>query len=605
MPIRKKPFVFDGAFGTYYYQEKSTTSQPSAAQAICEFANVEDSEAVYRIHRAYIAVGVDAIKTNTYAVNANLGVSADQMKELITKGFELATLATKGTEVAVFADIGNIHTDGEEDADDAAVAQQYVDLVRIFIALGAKHFLFETLAAFAPLMPALQLIRAEVAGATVITTFAVSQDGYSNQGLFYKTLLAEAARSQLIDAVGLNCMCGPSHMVQLIQALDLSAFAPVKFCAMPNAGYPANVNGRTFYRDNITYFSNKLSNLVDLGVEVVGGCCGTTPEHIKAALQVIRGQKLGAPIDAPEISTRKKTEKRPNLFREKMFSERKVIAVELDPPTNTDVDYLISAAIQAHAAGADVITIADSPLARTRADSMMMAAKIKREVGIEVLPHLTCRDRNHIGIKSALMGARIEDVSNVLVVTGDPISSVDRGDYKGVFSMNAVNLIAYIEALNLDVFEDAPFFVGAALNVNANQMELEIERALKKVTRGAQYFLTQPVFSAQAIANFSAARTQIPAKLLAGILPIASHRNALFLNNEVSGINIPSEVIVELNGKSPEQSEAISFQFSTDIVNQLWGVCDGFYLITPLKKINLICKVIEYIRKDELRRMGT
>ncbi len=200
------------------------------------------------------------------------------------------------------------------------------------------------------------------------------------------------------------------------------------------------------------------------------------------------------------------------------------------------------------------------------------------------------------------MGASIEDVSNVLVVTGDPISSADRSDYKGVFSMSSFNLISYIQAMNKEVFADAPFFVGAALNVNANQMDLEIQRAKKKLESGAEFFLTQPVFSEKAISNVFAARKQVSAKILAGLLPIASHRNALFLNNEVSGINIPQAVIERFQGSTPEEAERISFNLSASLVKLLWDACDGFYLVTPLKKIDLICKVIEFIRNDEKRR---
>jgi len=591
--IQKKPFVFDGAFGTYYYQKRTKLSPEITA---CEFANLEDKEIVYKIHRDYIAAGVDAIKTNTYGVNSNLNVSEEKLESLLQEGFEIARLAAKGTDVQVFADIGYINSEREAPED------EYIKLAKTFIKLGAKNFLFETLAEFAPIIPALRFINSEIKNPCIIVAFAVSQDGYSNKGLYFKDLIQEAASAELVYAVGLNCTCGPSHMFQLLQGLDFSRLKNTKLCAMPNAGYPSNVNGRTFYRDNIEYFSDKLSKIFGLGVEIVGGCCGTTPTHIKAALESIQMLDGSRQVDdLPKVASRK-VEKRINLFREKMFSGRKVIAVEIDPPIDTDVEYLVSAAYKARAAGADVITISDSPLARTRADCILMAAKIRREVGIDVLPHLSCRDRNHIGIKGALMGASIEDVSNVLVVTGDPIASADRSDYKGVFSMSSFNLISYIQAMNKEVFADAPFFVGAALNVNANQMDLEIARAVKKTESGAEFFLTQPVFSEQAISNVFAARKQISAKLLAGLLPIASHRNALFLNNEVSGINIPQAVIERFQGSTPEEAERISFNLSASLVKLLWDACDGFYLITPLKKIDLICKVVEFIRKDEKRR---
>ncbi len=371
MTIQKKPFVFDGAFGTYYYQKRTKLSPEITT---CEFANLEDKETVYKIHRDYIAVGVDAIKTNTYGVNSTLNVSEEKLKMLLQEGFEIAKLAAKDTEVQVFADIGYINSEREDPGD------EYLKLAKAFVKLGAKNFLFETLAELAPIIPALEFISSEIKNPCVIVTFAVSQDGYSNKGLYYKDLINEAASLDAVNVVGLNCTCGPSHMFQLLQGLDFSRLKNTKLCAMPNAGYPSNVNGRTFYRDNIEYFSNKLSKIFGLGVEIVGGCCGTTPTHIKAALEAVQLLDGSRQVDElPKVAARK-VEKRPNLFREKMFSARKVIAVEIDPPLNTDVEYLVSAAFKARAAGADVITISDSPLARTRADSILMAAKIRREV---------------------------------------------------------------------------------------------------------------------------------------------------------------------------------------------------------------------------------
>jgi len=594
LSINKKPFIFDGAFGTYYFKMRQ---EHSSEVSNCELANLENKESVYKIHRAYISEGVDAIKTNTYGANLNLNLNSEKLSEVLESGYEIAMLAAQDTKVEVFADIGYINSEREN------LAKEYLDITQTFIRLGAKNFLFETFADFADVLPALRLISSSVENACIAVTFAVSQDGYSNKGVFYKNLIHDAANTGLIKFVGLNCTCGPSHMFQLFQKLEVKDLNKnIRLCAMPNAGYPSNENGRTFYRDNIEYFSDVILSIVELGVDVIGGCCGTTPEHIKASIFALGKAKNTLPSEYSNNIEYKTIETHSNLFRENLFSKSKSIAVEIDPPINTNIEYLLSASYKAHSAGAGVITISDSPLARTRADSFLMASKIKREVGIEVLPHLSCRDRNHISIKGSLIAASIEGVTNVLVVTGDPIASEERMDYKGVFSMSSTNLISFIKSMNSDVFANSPFLVGAALNVNANNIELEIKRAHKKMESGSEFFLTQPIFSEASIKNLLKTRKQIDAKLMAGILPIASHRNALFLNNEVPGIYIPQTIIDSFLEKSPMEVEELSYELSVSLIEQIWDSCDGFYLITPLNKIDLVCKIIEFIRNFEMRR---
>lgn len=584
MPIQQDSFnlFFDGAFGTYYTQLTSDTEY-------CELANLTHPEVVYSIHKDYLGVGVTAIKTNTFGANSLL-FEPNELKSIITRGFQIATDAASGTNTKVFADIGYIHSDSD------FVISEYTQLADYFIECGAKYFLFETFAEYEVLVPTLAHIKKHVPDAYIIVSFAVTQDGYSQKGHYYKNLIQKAAASSFIDAVGLNCICGPSHFLSLIKELDLTH---LNFSAMPNAGYPSTLNGRIMYQDNAEYFSQKLTEIAALGVKIIGGCCGTTPEHIKLTLDKLSTQH---PLTAsPSKSTGPISSSTPmvNAFESLLGSSKKVIAVELDPPLDTDCSHIISAAKALQAAGADIITIADSPLARTRADSLMLAAKVKREVGVEVLPHLTCRDKNHIGIKGSLLGAHIEGVHNVLAITGDPVAPTDRAHCKGVFNFNSQNLISFIESLNTDVFAHAPFYIGGALNVNVPQFESELKRAGRKLANGASFLLTQPIFSDESIENLYTAYTHLDGKLLAGILPFASYRNALFLNNEVSGIDIPTDLVESLKDKTPEEVLSTSLAFSTGIIQKVYHSCDGFYLMTPLKKTELICHLIQQIRSIE------
>lgn len=604
---RETPFVFDGAFGTYYYKKCRRSVQ-------CESANLDDQETVYQIHREYVDAGVSAIKTNTFGANFICFPDVTLRDSIIKNGYELARMAVKDLDIPVFADIGYMDPDlvaeqqnascretTEQDAAEAveAVKREYCSIAQKFLDLGAVNFIFETLADFENILDAVDLIKKRCSDAFIAVSFAVSEDGYSRKGLSYKTLLKQAMDHPMIDLCGLNCICGPSHLYQLLREIDVTR---KPLCAMPNSGYPATINGRTVFQDNVRYFAGKLQELCNLGIFFLGGCCGTTPEHMKAAIDLL---SIPSRVSSGEKNAARQVELIPvraNLFRDKINAGKPVIAVEIDPPADADCTYLISAARKAKAAGADIITIADSPLARTRADSILLAAKVKREVGIDVLPHLSCRDRNHIGIKSVLLGASIENISNILVVTGDPVLQTDRNEMKGVFSYNSYQLISFIKSMNEEIFKHAPMQIGAALNVNSVMFRNELKRASKKIEKGAEIFLTQPVFSEESIENAILAKKELPTRILFGIMPVASYRNAQFLNNEVSGIQIPQEFVDKLEGKTPEEVFELSLEFSMEIVKKTIGIADGYYLMIPLKKIDLVCELIRRIQQLQKER---
>ncbi len=567
----KHPFYFDGAFGTYY-REKYETNDP------CELANLNHPKRVLEIHREYIHAGVNAIKTNTFGVNSALLPEEDTLRDILTSGYRIACETVKNTDVQVFCDIGYI--DGENQR------EEYQRNIDVFLSLGAKNFVFETLQEYEPLHEIIAYIKDKEPTATVLVSFSVSQDGYTKKGYFYQPLLKQAALDAHI--VGLNCQCGPSHLYQLIRKLDLSDYPC--FCAMPNAGYPQSVNGRTVYSNNMDYYAEKLLSIAALGVDVIGGCCGTTPSHIK---RVISGELPKVTVVTEEGKTVGNIRK--NQMAELLKSGKKLLAVEIDPPVTADASFLLSAARMAKKAGAHVITVADSPLARSRADSMMLSAKVKREVGIEVLPHLSCRDKNDIAIRSQLIGANIEDVNNVLVVTGDPVSRSDGG----VFQFNSYTLMNLIGTLNREIFCENPYTVCGALNVNAINFSAELKRAEKKLSSGATVLLTQPILSKQAVENFLLAKEKLHCYLLAGILPIAGWKNALFLNNEVSGIQIPDTLIEQLKTMEPHEVKATVVSYSMEWIRMVYEKADGFYIMTPLKKIDFVAELLSELKKLE------
>ena len=578
--------MFDGAFGTYY-----STLKHSAYE--CEYANLYDFETVADIHRQYIKAGAKAIKTNTFGADSLLSEDFDVIKKIIKAGWDAASFAVQNSDVKIFADIGYILSDEDY------ISDEYIKIADEFLKLGAENFLFETCDDLIPLLPALSYIREKKPDAFIIVSFAVSQDGYTKKGLYYSNLLKAALNNSGADIAGLNCVCGPSHLYNLLLKLSIDYS---KLSVMPNSGYPAKVGGRTVFQDNSKYYSEKLFEIARLGVGVLGGCCGTTPEHIKKSYDLVSGDDFSLIEPLIIKSQNREINKAVNNLKEKLQSGKKVIAVEIDPPMDCDISFLEESAQLVKAAGCDIITIADSPLARTRADSLLTSAYLKRKIGIDVIPHLSCRDKNHIGMKAALMGANINEIDNVLVVTGDPVNISERIEYKGVFSYNSYSLISLINSLNAEMFLERPFTICAALNINSANFQGELKRAEKKIENGAYAFFTQPIFSDESIENLKLASKTLNTKIFAGILPVVSYKNARFLNNEVAGITIPQDIVDSFIDKSPEEAQEITIKNSMNIIDEIYDYCDGFYLMTPLKKINVIGELIKKINAKECNK---
>ena len=572
-----RPFIFDGAFGTCY-------AGLHPQDVPCELSNVGHPERVIALHRQYIAAGADGIKTDSFTLNRVNFPDKAQLEALIAGALRCANTAAEG-KAAVFADVGPI-PDGTED--------DYAELVGVFLRCGAENFLFETFAEFAPLDKALRRVREALPEAGIIVSFGAAPDGYTRHGNALSELISEAAAHSAVDAVGFNCVCGPAHAVRL--AASISGISK-PLCVMPNAGYPVDVNGRTVYNDNVDYFADKIKEIYALGARLVGGCCGTTPAHIAASAAALKN----APLPSVSVSggAESGVVREEGAFALKLREGRRVVAVELDPPADVSLAETADAALTLKNAGADVITFADNPLSRSRADSLMTAAFVRERTGAEVMPHLTCRDRNHLAIKSSLLAANAMGVRNVLAVTGDPLSNDDLKS-KGVFALNSYKLIGYISGLNRAEFAAAPFCVGGALNIGASVFDAELARAREKCGRGAEFLLTQPVGSEAALENLKAAHETLGVPILAGIYPVAGYKNALFLKNEVSGIEIPDELLAELEGKSREEAAEISVRFAASVAEKAAPYCNGFYVMTPLKRVDIVSALLAKLKEKQL-----
>ena len=585
--LTRKPLLFDGGMGTYYKAAPGTD---------CEQANVLDPEGVLAVHREYLAAGADAIKTNTFGLPRMAAAHSSEWEALVDAGWKLAAQAAAEAGAAAFADLGPA-----PDTEALPAAEVYKMVAERFCTLGAKNFLFETLSSDAGVLDAVRAVKENVPDAFVLVSFAVLPDGYTREGLYCKDLVRRMAESGCVDAVGLNCVSAPGAMRTLAKQLGGGA---LPLSVMPNAGYPVVTRTQVRYQGKPEYFAKELSQLAAEGtVRILGGCCGTTPAHIaalRAELDALPEQQLTAPHT--EISTtEEKTVENEDAFLKKLNAGEKVIAIELDSPRNADLTGYLDGARKLQAAGADLLTIADCPIAQARMDSSLVACRVHRELGMCTLPHMTCRDRNLNATKALLLGLYAEGVREVLAITGDPIPTAERDEVKNVYQFNSRKLAQYIVSLAGEGREmPSPMTVFGALNLNARNFDVELRRAGEKLENGMSGFLTQPVLSEQAVENLRRTRETLGsrAKILAGIMPVVSQRNAIFMENEINGIHVEEEIIQQFAGLDRAQGEELGLEISLKMARKALPYADGFYLMTPFNRVALMERLIARLKEE-------
>jgi len=575
------PLVLDGAMGTVF------AALPRQSEAACENANLDCPEQIISIHKAYLAAGSNAIQTNTFSLSAAICQGrGEEAQRLLIAGCQLAKEATAGTDAAIFADIGPAPLGMR-----VTPAQTFKQQMDWFLQQGLTGFLLETLSSDEGIKEAAQYLKAQCPDAFLLVSYAVRPEGFTREGLSCKGLLERTAALSQVDAVGINCVSGPHHMLSLLKGINLSG----KYLSvMPNAGYPTVVGRRTVYQGTPEYFSERMMQLRGIGASILGGCCGTTPEHIAAlatALQDAPALSIGT-IPSPEAETQPVNH--PNPIWDKLNAGQRIIAVELDPPADDRIDPFLSDVQTLMDAHVDAITIADCPIARPREDSSLLACKLKRELGMAVLPHMTCRDRNLNATKALLLGLAMEGVRNVLIVTGDPVPTEERSSVKSVFNFNSRKLAAYITELNDQLAH--PFRIFAALNLNAVNFRVQLDLAREKEACGVSGFLTQPVLSKEALENLKMARQELQGKILGGVFPIVSYRNACFLNNEIAGMRVSPDIAERYKGLERDEAEKLAAEISVHIAKEIEPYTDGWYLMTPFRRVGLIKEIVKGLK---------
>lgn len=585
--LKKSKLIADGSFGTYYSQKYKTVDIP-------EYANITASQRISEIHTEYINSGAKLIRTNTFASNTySLDCSIEQVKKNIKAAYKIAKEAVEqsGKEIFIAGNIGPVPAVFQPDFE--AVEEEYYQIAKTFIDEGADILCFETFTQSEHIMPAIKRIKEEC-NPFIIVQFCVNQYGYSEAGESAERLVRETAFSKCVDAVGLNCGVGPAHMQQILSRINLNNNCFVT--AMPNAGYPLLVRNRVKYADNPIYFASKVNDMALLGADIIGGCCGTTPDYIR---EVAKTVDLTPTVKSDETSANNENEKpviKKSFFRnaDGTIKDKKLIAVELAPPFGADDKKLLEAAHMLKGLGVDVLTFPDSPSGRTRIDSVLMAQKVKNVTGFEVMPHICCRDKNAIAMRSTFLGASINDINNFLIITGDPIPVMARQVVKSVFNFDSVGLMRIADEMNSEALKDSPLTYGGAINQSRRRIESEIKRVQKKMEAGAEFFLTQPVFTAEDAERLRRVKEETGARILCGIMPLVSRKNALFMKNEISGVNVTDEVIERYpENADREDGENVGVELAKEMIAATRDFADGYYFSFPFNRTYLLKRIIE------------
>lgn len=585
--LKKSKLIADGSFGTYYSQKYKTVDIP-------EYANITAPQRISEIHTEYINSGAKLIRTNTFASNTySLDCSIEQVKENIKAAYKIAKEAVEqsGKEIFIAGNIGPVPAVFQPDFE--AVEEEYYQIAKTFIDEGADILCFETFTQSEHIMPAIKRIKEEC-NPFIIVQFCVNQYGYSEAGESAERLVSETAFSKCVDAVGLNCGVGPAHMQQILSRINLNNNCFVT--AMPNAGYPLLVRNRVKYADNPIYFASKVNDMALLGADIIGGCCGTTPDYIR---EVAKTVDLTPTVKSDETSANNENEKpviKKSFFRnaDGTIKDKKLIAVELAPPFGADDKKLLEAAHMLKGLGVDVLTFPDSPSGRTRIDSVLMAQKVKNVTGFEVMPHICCRDKNAIAMRSTFLGASINDINNFLIITGDPIPVMARQVVKSVFNFDSVGLMRIADEMNSEALKDSPLTYGGAINQSRRRIESEIKRVQKKMEAGAEFFLTQPVFTAEDAERLRRVKEETGARILCGIMPLVSRKNALFMKNEISGVNVTDEVIERYpENADREDGENVGVELAKEMIAATRDFADGYYFSFPFNRTYLLKRIIQ------------
>ncbi|MDL1958469.1 MAG: bifunctional homocysteine S-methyltransferase/methylenetetrahydrofolate reductase [Deltaproteobacteria bacterium] len=592
--LNEKVMYGDGAFGTYLFEKGINLAKNT------DLLNISDPDLVYSIHEEYIRAGSELIETNTFGANRfkMLKVGREQrVREINLKGAELACRAT-GNEIFVAGSIGPTGVKFPLESDETefgTVQEAFAEQMTALLEGGVDLFILETFTYLDELLLAIETAKRIAPDIPIVAQMVYPFQGRTAIGLDALTCGRTTAAAGA-TVVGTNCGRGVKAMLSAVERLS-----PLKdevfLSAFPNAGLPEVIEHRMVYSTPPSYMAEKVAEMVKLGVRLIGGCCGTTLDHIREFRKYLRLKRHKAipVVAAVEKSSDLPEDRKDSIGRDGMIeslkSDRIPVLVEVDPPRHLDIEGILTGARALVEAGVDAITLAEHPLAVLRADNLSLAHMIREKTGVRTVLHLTCRDRDILGLQAQIMGAHVLGLEAILAVTGDPATSTDQPGVSGVFDVRSFGLVQMISQFNCglnmagaSMKKQTNFSIGVAFSYRPVNPDLQISRLERKADLGAHFVMTQPIFDRDAVEAMMEQTQHLNLLIFMGIFPLISARNADFLHNKIPGISIPREVREHLwKYEKVEDQRKVALDLTRKLIADITPFADGLYLISPNK----------------------
>ena len=593
--LKNNVLVADGAMGTILYSEGLDTCP--------EAYNLTHPNKVERIHRSYIEAGADVIQTNTYGANFEklkvFGLE-HKVKEIHKAAVQIAKRAAN-KETFILGTVGGFRGIKQEDLSLSTIQYHTDNQIDTLIEEGVDGLLFETYYDLDELTSVITATRQKY-DIPIIAQLTASNTNYLVDGTEINDALKQLVECGA-NVVGLNCHHGPHHMQRSFSHIELPEDAYLS--CYPNASLLDIENSEFKYSDNAKYFGDVAQELINEGVRLIGGCCGTTPEHISYIKESVKDLK---PVKTKKvipihrtINTNAKRTLKQNLTSK--VKQRPTVIVELDTPKHLDTELFFENIGKLDEANIDAVTLADNSLATVRVSNIAAASLIKQRYDIEPLVHITCRDRNLIGLQSHLLGLSLIGVSEILAITGDPSKVGHLPGATNVYDVNSKGLtelaLGFNQGINVEgeaLRKHTNFNIAGAFDPNVRKLDGAVKRLEKKVAAGMSYFITQPVYSKEKIKEVYEATKHLDIPLFIGIMPIASYNNALFLHNEVPGIKMSEDVLNQFKAvkDDKEKTKELSLRLSKELIDTVHEYFNGLYLITPFQRIDYSLELAAY-----------
>ena len=594
--------IFDGGIGTEIYNSNVFINR------CYEEISISNPGIITQIHKNYLDAGADVLTTNTFGANRNklsrygLGKQVDEINR-VSIGLAKEQIQEDTLVAGSVGPIGDIpYNSGITHENIVEMLSEQIYAIK---SAGADFVMFETLSCLREIIESLDAIK-QVPGIPYILSFAVNRDCESYKGESIEKILGTVKKyGNLPSAIGLNCGVGPEGMLTALEKLMHICKFPV--IAQPNAGVPRRVDNRTIYMASPEYLTTYALRFVDLGVRGVGGCCGTTPEHIQDIARSIKplGKKANSfelDITSPEIDFKNpvKLEKRSKLGT-KISNGEWVKSIEIVPPFGYELEKTIDKAVICREAGIDAINIPDGPRASSRISPMITAIQIKEKAGIEPVLHFCCRDRNLIGMQSDLLGCAAAGINNILFVTGDPPKLGEYPFASAVFDADSIGMVKIQANLNKGVDIGGKSIsrvtegvIGVGADPSALDLERELRRTREKVEAGAEFIITQPVFSVEALLKFLEAIEDFRIPVIAGIWPLASFRNAEFMNNEVPGVSVPDHIMKRMAAADTKEEQKLEgIKIARESIDKVRSYVQGVQVSAPFGNVHTAIEVLK------------